>query len=278
MTALTSIKFITSIIHWISDFPNSQISASSIPVDLASPNVIYKTLKLLLNENDFQPQLELYEIPEVDIKQDGSGSFISVSVDVNGKIQEIESALEWHFNNNHGKLKKIRGLRQIYKAINFYKLVVFQDINSISKFCELILRIGTYSSKLSTFGLTSIEFLSDQDKESIDEYFYGKDFKEIEIINDLDIELEDITNGQCILMQKEEEENKFTQDYNSKVDEMSNTTTIDNFRETIRTTGDKYDDIIENRSDISRRDIELVDSIIWENEQFQKLIYSLLNV
>ncbi|CUM52622.1 unnamed protein product [Debaryomyces tyrocola] len=278
MTALTSIKFVTSIIHWISDFPNSPISASSIPVDLASPNVIYKTLKLLLNENDFQPQLELYEIPEVDIKQDGSGSFISVSVDVNGKIQEIESALERHFNNNHGKLKKIRGLRQIYKAINFYKLVVFQDINSISKFCELILRIGTYSSKLSTFGLTSIEFLSDQDKESIDEYFYGKDFKEIEIINDLDIELEDITNGQCILMQKEEEENKFTQDYNSKVDEMSNTTTIDNFRETIRTTGDKYDDIIENRSDISRRDIELVDSIIWENEQFQKLIYSLLNV
>lgn len=278
MTALTSIKFITSIIHWISDFPNSPISASSIPVDLASPNVIYKTLKLLLNENDFQPQLELYEIPEVDIKQDGSGSFISVSVDVNGKIQEIESALERHFNNTHGKLKKIRGLRQIYKAINFYKLVVFQDINSISKFCELILRIGTYSSKLSTFGLTSIEFLSDQDKESIDEYFYGKDFKEIEIINNLDIELEDITNGQCILMQKEEEENKFTQDYNSKVDEMSNTTTIDNFRETIRTTGDKYDDIIENRSDISRRDIELVDSIIWENEQFQKLIYSLLNV
>lgn len=278
MTALTSIKFITSIIHWISDFPNSPISASSIPVDLASPNVIYKTLKLLLNENDFQPQLELYEIPEVDIKQDGSGSFISISVDVNGKIQEIESVLERHFNNNHGKLKKIRGLRQIYKAINFYKLVVFQDINSISKFCELILRIGTYSSKLSTFGLTSIEFLSDQDKESIDEYFYGKDFKEIEIINNLDIELEDITNGQCILTQKEEEENKYTQDCNSKVDEMSNTTTIDNFRETIRTSGDKFDDFIENRSDISRRDIELVDSIIWENEQFQKLIYSLLNV
>ena len=193
-------------------------------------------------------------------------------------IQEIERVLERHFYNNNGKLKKIRGIRQIYKAINFYKLVVFQDINSISKFCELILRIGTYSSKLSTFGLTSIEFLCDQDKESIDEYFYGKDFKEIEIINNTDMELEDITNGRCISMQNEEEENKYTQYCNSRVDEMSNTRTIDNYRETIRTTGDKYDDLIENKSDISRRDIEVVDSIIWENEQFQKLIYSLLNV
>lgn len=278
MTALTSINFITSIIHWISDFPNSPISANSIPVDIASPNVIYKTLRFLLNENDFQPQLELHEIPEVDIKQNWSESFISVPVDVNGKIQEIESALERHFNNNHGKLKKIRGLRQIYKAINFYKLVVFQDINSISKFCELLLRIGTYSSKLSTFGLTSIEFLSDQDKESIDEYFYGKDFKEIETINNSDIELEDITDGQRLSMQKEEEENKYTQVCNSRVDELCNPGTIDNFRETIRTTGDKCDDLFENSSDISRRDIEHVDSIIWENEQYQKLIYSLLNV
>ena len=278
MTALTNIKFITSIIHWISDFPNSPISASCIPVDVASPTVIYKTLKLLLNENDFQPQLELHEIPEVDINQDGSGSIISVPVNVNEMIQEIERVLERHFYNNNGKLKKIRGIRHIYKAINFYKLVVFQDINSISKFCELILRIGTYSSKLSTFGLTSIEFLCDQDKESIDEYFYGKDFKEIEIINNTDMELEDITNGRCISMQNEEEENKYTQYCNSRVDEMSNTRTIDNYRETIRTTGDKYDDLIENKSDISRRDIEVVDSIIWENEQFQKLIYSLLNV
>ncbi|KSA01931.1 uncharacterized protein AC631_02303 [Debaryomyces fabryi] len=278
MTTLTNIKFITSIIHWISDFPNSPISADSVPVDIASPNVICKTLGILLNENDFSPQLELNEIPEVDIKQDASGSFIKISVEVSGKIQEIESALEKHFDNNHRKLKKIEVLRQIYKAINFYKLVIFQDICAISRFCELILRIGTYSSKLSTFGLTSIEFLSDQDKESIDEYFYGNDFREMETINTFDLESGNVTVELHLLM-KEEGENKYVPLYNSSVSELSDTLrTIDNLRKTIRTPEGNYDDVTKKKNFVVQREVEFIDSIIWENQQYQKLIYSLLNL
>lgn len=278
MTTLTNIKFITSIIHWISDFPNSPISADSVPVDIASPNVICKTLGILLNENDFSPQLELNEIPEVDIKQDASGSFIKISVEVSGKIQEIESALEKHFDNNHRKLKKIEVLRQIYKTINFYKLVIFQDICAISRFCELILRIGTYSSKLSTFGLTSIEFLSDQDKESIDEYFYGNDFREMETINTFDLESGNVTVELHLLM-KEEGEKKYVPLYNSSVSELSDTLrTIDNLRKTIRTPEGNYDDVTKKKNFVVQREVEFIDSIIWENQQYQKLIYSLLNL
>lgn len=276
MTTLTNIRFITSIIHWISDFPNSPISANSVPVEIASLNVICKTLGILLNENDFSSQLEQNEIPEVDIEQNASGSFIKVSVEVCEKIQEIESVLQKHFDNNHRKLKNIEGLRQIYKAINFYKLVIFQDICAISRFCELILRIGTYSSKLSTFGLTSIEFLSDQDKESIDEYFYGKDFREMEVINNFD----PIMNfkEELPLPLKKDKENKYLSMNTSSESGLSNTLrTIDNLGETIKVR-ESSDDAIVNDNSVVQTDLDFIDSIIWENQQYQKLIYSLLNI
>lgn len=277
MTTLTNIKFITSIIHWISDFPNSPISANSVPVEIASLNVICKTLGILLNENDFSSQLELNEIPEVDIEQNVSGSFIKVSVEVSGKIQEIESALQRHFDNNHRKLKNIESLRQIYKAINFYKLVIFQDICAISRFCELILRIGTYSSKLSTFGLTSIEFLSDQDKESIDEYFYGKDFRDMEVINNFDSISMNFKEKLPLPMKKDKENKYLSMNTSSESGFSSTLRSIDNFGETIRVR-ESYDDAFINDNRVVQTELDFIDSIIWENQQYQKLIYSLLNV
>lgn len=275
MTTLTDIKFINSIIHWISDFPNSPIAITSIPIDLANPNTIYKILRIFLYENDFNPQDETKDLFDSEINQELSDNIIRVHLNVNWKIQEIERVLQRHLDNNSGKLRKIEGLRLVFKEINFYKLVIFQDIYSISKLCELLLKVGVYSSRLSTFGLTSIEFLSDQDKEAIKEYC-GNDFKEIESTN-LDTQIDDLQADDISVIQKEVEQKNFL-----IVNELRNN--IEGKNGYLRNINDlKFANEISEKkynhyeNDTSRMNEDYIDSILWENDQFQKIIFSLLN-
>lgn len=275
MTTLTDIKFINSIIHWISDFPNSPIAITSIPIDLANPNTIYKILRIFLYENDFNPQDETKDLFDSEINQELSDNIIRVHLNVNWKIQEIERVLQRHLDNNSGKLRKIEGLRLVLKEINFYKLVIFQDIYSISKLCELLLKVGVYSSRLSTFGLTSIEFLSDQDKEAIKEYC-GNDFKEIESTN-LDTQIDDLQADDISVIQKEVEQKNFL-----IVNELRNN--IEGKNGYLRNINDlKFANEISEKkynhyeNDTSRMNEDYIDSILWENDQFQKIIFSLLN-
>ena len=54
MTKSKEVRFITSILHWLSEFPNTPISSLSSPKDLADPNTLYQTLTVLLYQEDLR--------------------------------------------------------------------------------------------------------------------------------------------------------------------------------------------------------------------------------
>lgn len=278
MSTLTDLNFINAIIRWLSEFHNSPITSTSNPIDLSDPHIIYRTLVILLNDEDLQVQKDYPEFFTLQANRRTEDDQIHFSLDINKQIQIIEVVLQNHFNNNKCKMKKIEGLRLICSKVNFCKMILFQDINAIAKFCELVLKIGIYSSKLSTFGLTSVGFLSDLDKESIDEYF-GKDFREIDIEDYNLVLIEKLQNEYLEEIEKiESEKNLQLSNESRKHTEKKNeyVKIIDNLKLTLRSYEEKYNTLL-RRSNDTTGDNEQLHSLTWENDLYQQLIYSLLS-
>lgn len=279
MTELMAMEFINSIIHWISEFPNSPLQASSSFQDLCNIATIFKLLKVLLNEEDVILSSDEESLLSEDTVVTFHESDIIVPYNIQRKIEITERALKNHIHNNYAKLKKIEGIRLIFVNVNLTKIVIFHDILSIARMCELLLKIGIYSSKLSTFGLTSIEFLSDADKEAIYSYA-GADFKDIKIENTTIIEkMEEMDRYQMEVLQKLEDEKNLDMIRESKrfLEEKAKLEDdIKALQEENEALEKKCSEVFNCSDQVSFIEEDMVDSINWENQQLQELIYKLM--
>lgn len=279
MTELMAMGFINSIIHWISEFPNSPLKASSSFHDLCNIATIFKLLKVLLNEEDVLVSGDEESLLSEDTVVTFHNSDIIVPYNILRKIEITERALKNHIHNNYAKLKKIEGIRLIFVNVNLTKIVIFNDISAIARMCELLLKIGIYSSKLSTFGLTSIEFLSDADKEAIYRYA-GADFKDIKIENTPIIEkMEEMDRYQMEVLQKLEDEKNLEMMRDSKRFFEEKTKLEDDIKalqQENEALEKKCSDFFNCSDQVSFIEEDLVDSINWENQQLQELIYKLM--
>lgn len=173
---ITQINFINAVLRWISEFANSPLDSNSIPSNLTQPGILYKLFKILFHPEDFvvnHDEIDLNALFQQDNDIQFHESYYHVPIEIERQIKALEILLDNHINLQRKRLispKKLKDVETILRKFNLVKLVIFKDINSITYFCELIFIIGTFSSKLSTFGLTSLQFLTDVDKLSITEY------------------------------------------------------------------------------------------------------------
>lgn len=279
MTKSKEVPFITSILHWLSEFPNTPITSLSNPVDLANPNILYQTLTVLLYQEDIMLDSRMASMFKLPCQVDTSDTEVLLPIELKDKIEYLDKIFGRHFDNNIGKLKHVEGLRLLYDKLNLYKLIIYQDQHSLCQLSELLLKIGIYSSKLSTFGLTSIHFLSDADKEAIEDQC-GKDFRTIETPSW-------VSNREFQELQKEHEKivKKLGDEKNKEVEFMKAKSErekefllqeiqeLQNRLERIWVSCEPPETDITNLPCI---DEDYVKSIEWENETYQELVYNLI--
>lgn len=272
-------KFIISIIHWLSEFPNSPVTPELTIDELANLNIFFKTLQILINDEEIAHLLDEFglfdEICEVEITD---GNYIVLEIFIK-KAKTIKKVIESHLNFHFGKLKKVEGLRLIFKDICLPSAFIFKDLESICKCCELLLKMGIYSSRLSTFGLTSIEFLSATDKEAIDEYFDG-DFRDIKVGNDiLEQRLESLQEAyEAQLLILEAEKSNIRSD-SSKFDQDRDTYTkiVEELKEKVFFQEQRCAELLTKTEDVTYVEEDYLESLVWENERYQEYLYSLLS-
>ncbi|CUM64963.1 uncharacterized protein PRCAT00002581001 [Priceomyces carsonii] len=279
--SITDIKFINSCIQWLSEFPNSPISATSTVSDLGKPTNVFKLLKVLLNEEDFAVELIDEDFDE-EIEVTTTAKHLEIPLALERQISNIEKILRNHLGNLESKsaLGKFKKSEVILGQINFFKIVIYRDLKSVASLCELLVKIGTFSSKLSTFGLTSIQFLSDSDKMSFQEYF-GTNLNDlISLEDDLDKELEESELEQKIKeLEKEKDLELINESNKFNLEKINFLKIIDTLKEENKALKKSHDSTTESdveNSSISYIDEEYINSIAWENSLFEKVVYKLL--
>ncbi|KAK6459536.1 uncharacterized protein RJT20DRAFT_124772 [Scheffersomyces xylosifermentans] len=91
------------------------------------------------------------------------------------QVKLMEGVVKNHFMNFGFVEKKQHNLDKV----DWYQACLFYNMTEILKLAELILEIGTYSSRdQSTFGLTAIKFLMEEDRKILQEHliqqpYYG---------------------------------------------------------------------------------------------------------
>ncbi|RLV96651.1 hypothetical protein JA1_000236 [Spathaspora sp. JA1] len=165
-------KLVQALIHWISEFPASVIQADCTIVEFLSIPMIYKLFRYLFNQ-DFNISICDDEIEEI-FKMPIITTVYSISDHSNllglhnviGQIHILEMILVNHFKNSL--------LKDFKPELNLYKLILFHDGEEVEKYCELLVEICTKTSKLSTVGLTTLEFLTDEDKIMLEDIIYKR--------------------------------------------------------------------------------------------------------
>ncbi|EGW30573.1 uncharacterized protein SPAPADRAFT_52646 [Spathaspora passalidarum NRRL Y-27907] len=161
-------KLVTAIIHWLSEFPKSVVSADCNLSQFVTPFMIYNLFKFLFNEVDFNVPFEmsldeLFQLPYCELPYSFANQFNQVgSHNIISQIRILEMILANHFQNTLNNPDQI-------PDINLHRLILHQNATEITKYCKALVLIGTYTSKLSTVGLTTIEFLADEDKNMLED-------------------------------------------------------------------------------------------------------------
>lgn len=199
-------NFFTAIINWLSEFPNSPINIEIDESDFVNPINIFKLLKLLIDKNDFSIDQDFVDTNFVSIINNEKKLNIEKLFDTSFydqyktkilenddliipkklimQIECLEKFVGNHFKNFSNNINF--HFKSFDFNLNWIKTIIFNNKNELTKLCLLLLKIGTHSSKLSTFGLTSIEFLNDDDKNIINEYLKNtsdKSKKKIDLLS-----------------------------------------------------------------------------------------------
>lgn len=160
-------KLIHAIIRWLSEFPKSVISTDCTPEQFLQPIKLYQLLRFLLYEEDFNNinhnEMQLDKL----FNEGGETSQFQrvLSNQFDAQIEILRKVLDTHFSTRIDICSDYN--RQLAEIVDFKKLILFHDKFEVKRFCQQLVKIGTYTSKLSTFGLTSLEFLIDEDQNLI---------------------------------------------------------------------------------------------------------------
>lgn len=156
-------KLLVALIHWLSEFPDSAITSNCSPHQFLQPKTLYKVFRSLLFKEDFNihSSTDLEKLFETDTSTSQGNKFLNQEK-LSLQVEVLEQILDNHFAK---RLKSENPEhRKLAQRVDFHKLIIFQDNREVIRFSEQLVKIGTYTSKASTFGLTSLEFLTDEDR------------------------------------------------------------------------------------------------------------------
>ncbi|CAK9435959.1 uncharacterized protein LODBEIA_P05610 [Lodderomyces beijingensis] len=178
----------TAVIHWLSEFPNSPIQAATEWSLLTDPITIFAIFSFFSmieapdrchkyhnherdggddnDDDDDDDGIESLQLPyTVQVLFSTKYSFMSDISSINVELHLMQQIERLDFIlHNHLRRKLDMNLTP---HLNFYKLVLLRDAAELKHLCQLLLIIGTHTSKEAAYGQSYIEFLSEEDRAAI---------------------------------------------------------------------------------------------------------------
>lgn len=152
--------FATAIIHWLSEFPRSPIGSETTVEELVQPSTLYRIFKILFLREDMETlQNDKWFLENQSVT---GTSILHIHEYTMKQVEILDGLLDYHL--------RAKVDLNLTPHLNLYKLIIFQDHYELKKICQILFKIGTFTSRLSTNGLAYFEFLTDVDKNSINQF------------------------------------------------------------------------------------------------------------
>lgn len=176
--------FATAVIHWLSEFAQSPMGSESRWSVLMDADVLYKVFRYFIVGAHVSAHTDTDASMNIDVHKHSDTHY--------SKCQEQNHNTEALIHNLKGTacdkmqhiptrtLVQIDALNSLLHAhlkakvqmnalpnLDLYKLVLFKDCKELVHLCQMLLVLGTYTSKEATCGQSYMEFLTEEDKEVI---------------------------------------------------------------------------------------------------------------
>lgn len=152
--------YVVAVMHWLSEFPNSPITPECSLEEFIQPTKLFEIFQLLFSKEESSGYLTNWFIANKDIQSDIESIYIS-QITLK-QIEILTDILDRHLRS--------RITLNTFLYLNLYKLIMFNDYAELKKLCQILFRIGTFTSILSANGLAYFEFLTDNDKQVINQF------------------------------------------------------------------------------------------------------------
>lgn len=156
--------------HWLFEFPNCGLSKTLSFRELILPHNIYQIFMLLLNQKDFacvsaQMGVDISKLFAVKVTPEkNTCGGIVLPVRFLRQVECIDRLAQSHLKAAESK----SGVAySAFASVNWFQMCLSTNQDDLCRLLRLILVIGTQTSKMSTFGLSSLSFLGDNDREHI---------------------------------------------------------------------------------------------------------------
>lgn len=152
--------YVVAVMHWLSEFPNSPITPECSLEEFIQPTKLFEIFQLLFSKEESSGYLTNWFIANKDIQSDIESIYIS-QITLK-QIEILTDILDRHLRS--------RITLNTFPHLNLYKLIIFNDYSELKKLCQILFKIGTFTSILSANGLAYFEFLTDNDKQVINQF------------------------------------------------------------------------------------------------------------
>ncbi|KAI5968640.1 hypothetical protein CANMA_002075 [Candida margitis] len=145
-----------AVIHWLSEFSDSPLTADAHPTSLADAVVLFKLFKILLNKDDINLDTMDPGLFSVTCEAESNGTLITIPTRMWSQIDVLSSSLTTHLKKHAGSIHT--------PPLDFYKLIILKESEQLKAMCQNLIMLGTFTSKLASRGQAFIEFLSEEDR------------------------------------------------------------------------------------------------------------------
>lgn len=149
-----------AVMHWLSEFSNSPITPESSLHEFIQPAKLFQLFQLLFPKEELSGYLTNLFIENKEIHTEIES--VHISQTTLKQIEILTEILDRHL--------RFRVTLNTFPYLNFYKLIIFNDYAELKKLCQIVFKIGTFTSILSAKGLAYFEFLTDNDKQVINQF------------------------------------------------------------------------------------------------------------
>ncbi|ODV79193.1 uncharacterized protein CANTADRAFT_11492 [Suhomyces tanzawaensis NRRL Y-17324] len=164
--------FIEAVIHWLAEFPGSPIKVLSTIAEFIAPQNLYKLFEFLMNPEDLgNGEFSTYFDRPFTVgygKEEDMELHVPCGLIIQAKALEL--GLEFHTSSYFSKVGYLDNFWPEVSNLNWLRLVLLNDTQQIYNLCQVLVKVGTISSKKSTVGLVLFGFLSATDQEQIERY------------------------------------------------------------------------------------------------------------
>lgn len=157
-------------VHWLSEFPQSLLDSDCNLAEFVSIQCIYRLFRLLLNREDFQMVSEMVSVDigklflEPCVVRQQANNELVFTTSFLRQVECIDQLARHHLKVAlHQRVVSL----DRYAHINWYQVFLVAKEEELYCVLRLLLTIGMQTSKLSTFGLTAINFLDDRDQDCL---------------------------------------------------------------------------------------------------------------